>query len=206
MKQQRSEQAILFIKQKKDTLIAAGIAAVIVVVAVLSFGYLREQKQNEAREAFGKALSSQGQEAALEEFRAITQDFKGSIYATYANMFLGLNLLDKQEHREAAIAFEEALRSKQPAAFLTAQLWELRAVALEFDGSLDEALSSFQRALSIQNNSYRRNEVLLKAGLLNLRMGQNEEAKRMFEEIIADGTANERTLRIARNEIAALEM
>ena len=205
MKYQRSEAALRFIKQKKDSLIVAGIVAVLVVSALLSFNYLREQKQNEARQAFGSALSeSQSQDAAMESLRAVAQDYKGSVYATYSLMLLGQNLLGRGEYREAVVVFADALKSKQPAAFVTAQIWESKATALEFDGSLDEALTAYQRALRVPNNLYRKNEILLKSALLNLRMGQVEQAKRQFEEIVADSAANERVLRIARNEIAAL--
>ena len=208
MKRQRSEEAIKFLKQKKDALIVAGIVAVLLVSALLSFNYLREQKQKDARIAFAEALSAQSaqnQDAAADALRAVSQEYKGTIYAAYSLKLLGLNYLNRGEYREAVIAFEDALKAKQPSPFLTAQLWELKATALEFDGSLDEALSAFQRALNVANNNYRRNEVLLKAGLLNLRMGQNGQAKNNFERIIADATANDRILRIARNEIAAME-
>jgi len=206
LKHQRSEEAVKFIKQKKNSLIVAGIAAVVVVLAVLSFSYLTEQRQTDARKAFGEALAAQSQDAVMADLQAVTQEYGSSVYATYSYMLSGLNLLDKGEYREAAIAFDEALKSKQPTAtFLTALLWELKGVALEFDGALDDAISAFQKSLNIPNNTYRRNETLLRVGLLNLKIGQSAQAKKFFEEIVADNTAEDRILRIAKNEIAALE-
>lgn len=206
MKHRRSEEAVKFIKQKKNSLIISGIVAVVVVLALLSFNYLNEQKQIDARRAFGDALSAQTQDVLMEDLQNVSQEYGASVYATYSQMLLGLNLMDKGEYREAAVAFSDALKSKQPSApFLTALLWELNAIALEFEGSLDEALFAFQKSLNIPNNNYRRNEVLLRTALLNLKMGQNNSAKKIFKEIVADNTAEERILKIAKNEIAALD-
>lgn len=206
MKHQRSEEAVKFIKQKKNSLIAIGVAAVVLVLAVLSFNYLTEQNRTNARKAFGEALSAQSQDAVMTDLQAVTQEYGSSVYATYSYMLLGLNLMDKGEYREATIAFDEALKSKQPsAAFLTALLWELKGISLEFDGAIDDAILAFQKSLNIPNNTYRRNETLMRLGLLNLKIGQNEQAKKFFEEIISDNTAEDRILRIAKNEIAALE-
>jgi hypothetical protein len=205
MKHQRSEEALKFIAQKKNLIIALGIAAAVIVVAALSFNYLQEQRRFDAKSAFGEALAAQSQDETMEILRSVTQEYSGSVYAVYSYMLLGLNYIDKNEYREAVVAFESALKAKQPAAFLTAQLWELKAIALEFDGSIDDAISAFQKSLSVSNNVYRRNEVLLRLALLNLKIGQNQEARKLFEEIVAGSSANERILKIAKNEISALE-
>jgi len=207
LKRKRSEEAIKFIKQKKDAMIVVVVAAAALVVGILSFNYLNEQKQVEAKKAFAEALLSvsQDQDAVLDKLKAVSDDYKGTAYATYSLALAGQTLLDKGEYREAAAVFDEALKSKQPAAFLTAQIYESKAVALEFDNSLDEALAAYKKASAVSGNYYRKNEFLLKSALLNLRMGQKEEAKKLFKEIIADADAGEKHLRIAKNEIAALE-
>ena len=209
MKRKRSEEAIKFIKLKKDAIIVVIVAVAVLVVGILSFNYLNEQKQSEAKKAFAEALLSASQEQddaiILEKLKAVSDDYKGSAYATYSLILAGQTLLDKGEYREAAAVFDEALKSKQPAAFLTAQIYESKAVALEFDNSLDEALATYKKALAVSGNYYRRNEFLLKSALLNLRMGQKEEAKKLLKEIIADADAGEKYSRIAKNEIAAME-
>jgi len=208
LKRKRSEEAIKFIKLKKDAIIAVLGAAAVLVVGILSFNYLNEQKQIEAKKAFAEALLSAAQDdqnAVLEKLKAVSDDYKGTVYATYSLVLAGQNLLDKGEYREAATVFDDALKSKQPSAFLTAQIYESKAVALEFDNSFDEALAAYKKALAVSGNYYRRNEFLLKSALLNLRIGQKEEAKKLFKEIIADADAGEKYLRIAKNEIAAME-
>jgi hypothetical protein len=207
LKYKRSEEAIKFIKQKKDSLIVAGIVAIVVLMAVLSFNYLSEQKQIEAQKAFGEALtSSENQDVLISNLQAVSRDYKGSVYSTYSLALLGQNLLDRGEYREAVSVFNEALSSKQSAAFLTAQIWESKATALEYDGSFDDALAAYKKALSVPNNFCRKNEILLKSALLNLRMGQKNLAKKQFEEIIADSTASQKISKIAKNEISALEI
>ena len=207
MKHKRSEDAIRFIKEKKNLLIVAAVIAVAVVMGMLSVNYLMEQKQSDAQKEFGEAiLSSAGKDAVAEKLRDVSQNHKGSVYATYSLMLLGQHLLEGGEYAEAAIVLDEALKSKQPSAFLTAQILELKATALEFDGSLDDALSAYDKALSVHNaGAYRKNDVLLKSALLNTRMGQTDAAKKQFEEIVGDSSASERILRIAKNELSILE-
>jgi hypothetical protein len=208
LKHKRSEDAIKFIKEKKDSLIIAAVAAVAVVMGALSVNYLNVQKQAETQKAFGEAIlsSASDRDALMENLREISQNHKGSVYATYSLMLLGQNLLEDGEYTEAAIILDEALKSKQPAPFLTVQILELKATALEFDGALDDALTTYDKALSVHNGAgFRKNDILLKSALLNLRMGQTDIAQKRFEEIVADSTASERTLRIAKNELSVLE-
>jgi hypothetical protein len=205
LKQKRSEKALRFVKEKKNALIAAVAVAGVVVMALLSFNYLREQEEFEAQRAFGQALlAADGRGTSMERLREVSRNHKGSVYSTYALMLLGQDFLNNGEYEEAIFVFDEALKSKQPAAFLTVQILESKASALEFDGSLDEALSTYKRALSVPNSVYRRNDILLKSALLNTRMGQYDLAKEQFEEIVASGEASDRVLRIARNKLSAL--
>jgi hypothetical protein len=207
LKYARSETVLKFIKQKKNAIIGAVVAFAVLILAVLSFNYLGEQKQINSKKAFAEALSSispENRDDAIEKLRVVSDDYKGTVYATYSLLLIGQALLDKGEYREAAVIFDEALKSKPTVAFLTAQIYGSKAVALEYDNALDEALTSYKKALAIPNNYYRRNEYLLKSALLNLRMGQKDEAKKLFEEIIADSDAGERYLRIAKNELEVL--
>jgi hypothetical protein len=202
-----SEKAIKFIKEKQNSIAITAIAAIFAVLAILSFNYLAQQKQDEAQKAFGEALAlfSNENDDALEKLREVSDDYKGTVYAGYSLALLGKTLLDKEEYREAAAVFDEALKAKQSAPFLTAQLYDMKATALEYDGALDDALSAYKKALAVKNNFYRKNEIILKSALLNLRMGQNDEAKKLFKEIIADIKAEEKYLRIAKNELSVLE-
>ncbi|MCL2845211.1 MAG: tetratricopeptide repeat protein [Chitinivibrionia bacterium] len=209
MKHSKSEEALTFIREKKNTLIAVVAAAFVVVMAVLSINYLNEQKRIEAKRAFGEALITATDRSVLVDMlRDVAQEHRGSVYATYSLMLIGQNLIDAGEYREAVSVLEQALNSKLPSQsqFLTAMILEAKAIALEFNGSLDDAISAYERALSVPNNFFRRNEILFKLALLDMRMGAIESAKIRFEQIIADGSANDRIMRIARNELSALEL
>jgi tetratricopeptide (TPR) repeat protein len=205
VKRSKSEEALRFLSEKKNTLIAVVAAAFVVVMAILSISYLNEQRQIDAKGAFGRALiTATDRDALVDILRGVAQEHKSSVYATYSLMLIGQHLIDAGEYREAVSVLEQALNAKQPAPFLTAMILESKATAHEFNGSLDDAIMTFEKALAMQNNFFRRNEVLFKLALLNSRMGETAAAQRRFEEIIADGSANDRILRIARNELSAL--
>lgn len=207
MEQIQTEELMSFLKNKKNALIAAAAVAFVAVMAVLSINYLNDQRQIASKRAFGEALIGASDRNELTGLlRSVAQEHRGSAEATYALMLVGQNLIEAGEYREAVSVLEQALGSRQTAPFLTAVILESKATALEFNGSLDDAVSTYERALSLQNNFFRRNETRLKLALLNLRMGNTVAAQKHFELIVSDASASDRISRIARNELAALEL
>ncbi|MDR0304664.1 MAG: tetratricopeptide repeat protein [Chitinispirillales bacterium] len=207
MDKKMSENVLNFINRKQSSIVFAAVLAAIVILVVLSFNYLSKQKHIEGQKAFAEAVMSvsNGNDDAFEKLKAVADEYKGTSYSCYSLALAGKTLLDKKEYREAAIVFDEALKAKQTTPFFVVQLYDSKATALEYDGALDDALAAYKKALSVPNNYFRRNEILLKSALLNLRMNQNNEAIKLFKEIIADTGAEEKHLRIAKNELEALE-
>ena len=199
----RKDPVYEFIMRAKDAFVAqsnfvmgATVAVVLVLGGVLIYNSVKKSGYQKAQEAFGKALiayesgaSSAGGEnlyKAVETFKAVVDNNKGTPQAIYSAFILGHVFLRQQRYDEAITWFNAALSKNPHTGFVGAGAYEGLADCYEAKGNLDEALNYLKKALNDQRNRYRAPVLEWKMALISKDLRKFEDAKGMCQKLLSD--------------------
>ncbi len=181
-----------FVKKNNNTVIGTLTAVVVVVGVVLGTSYYQKSRSKNAREAFGKAMvayTSQKSVDAIDQFRLVAENYRGSVPGTMGAYMLG-SILYQQGRYDEAITWYEAANKGKDAGFINAQAYEGLAACYEIKADTAAAIRNLEKALADDKINYRHNAIRWKIALLT-RETDTMRSKKMCEEIIADTLAQE---------------
>lgn len=173
---------------KNSNKIIGTVAAVVVAAGiVIGFNYYKNSRTKNAREEFGKAMVTYNEQKtveAIDQFRMVAENFKGSVPGTMSACMLG-GILLQQGRVDEAITWYESVGKGVKAGFVNGQALEGLASCYEAKGDTAAAVRNLENALTDERISFRRNAIRWKIALLS-QSKDATRAQKLCEEIIAD--------------------
>jgi tetratricopeptide (TPR) repeat protein len=202
----RKDPVFEFIMQAKDVVVAQSntiimitLAAALVLGGVMVFGSIKKSGLQKAQEAFGKALLQYEISAinlptaadgnlskAVDAFKTVADNFKGSPQATYSAYLIGHIFLKQQRYDEAITWFNAAASKNSRTDFVGASALEGLATCYEAKGNSEEALTYLKKALQDDRLRYRSPAIAWKSALICKDLKKIGDAKSYCQKIIAD--------------------
>jgi hypothetical protein len=177
--------------QKHNRSVMTIIAIVVVIAAVTTgYNYIRNGRIRQAREEFGKAMVAYNEQKltdAIDQFRSVAENFRGTVNGTISAYMLG-SILCAQGRYDEAITWYEAVGKGPNAGFVNAQTFEGLATCYEMKKDTAKALSYIEKALADERISYRHAALRWKAALL-YRATDTAKAIALCDAIINDTLA-----------------
>jgi tetratricopeptide (TPR) repeat protein len=162
------------------------------------FNSIKKSGLQKAQESFGKALvlyeigsgSSKGADEnflkAVDAFKAVVENHKGTPQATYSAYLLGNIFLKQQRFDEAITSFNAAVSANPRTGFVGASALEGLATCYEAKGNTEEALTYLKKALQDERLRYRGPALAWKSALICKDLKKVDDAKSYCQKIIAD--------------------
>ncbi len=204
----RKDPILEFILRAKDVVVGqanlltrVAVGLFLVIGGFMIYNSVKKSGQQKATEAFGKALiayeSSVGSAAkenenlpkAINAFKAVVDNNKGSPQAIYSAYLLGHIFLRQERYDEAITWFNAALSKNAGTDFVGASALEGLATCYESKGKPEEALNYLGKAILDDRINYRRAALEWKSALLNRDLKKYGEAKASCQKILADTVA-----------------
>jgi hypothetical protein len=179
--------------QKHNSAVIGALSVIVVIGALaIGFNYFKNSRISRAREDFGKAMvaySDLKMTDAIDQFRAVAENYRGSVTGTMSAYMLG-SILYQQGRYDEAITWYEAVNKGANVGFVNAQAYEGLAACYEVKKDTAAALENINKALADDRISYRHGALRWKAALLS----RNKDVKKaitLCEAIISDTLATE---------------
>jgi hypothetical protein len=181
-----------FFNKNSNTIFGAAAAIVVVIGIVIGVGYFQNSRTSKARDEFGKAMvtyNDQKMTEAIDQFRQVAENYKGSVSGTMSAFMLG-GILLQQGRIDEAITWYQTVEKGTGAGFINGQALEGLATCYEMKGDTAAALRNLEKALTDNRITFRRNAIRWKIALLS-QSNNAERAVNLCNEIIADTLAQE---------------
>ncbi len=204
----RKDPVFDFIMRAKDVVVAQSNIILIVtlgVVLVLGGGMVynsvKKSGYQKSQDAFGKAFmayeasatggpgSDENLAKAVDAFKSVVDNYKGTPQATYSAYLLGHIFLKQQRYDEAITWFNAALTRSSTTGFAGASPLEGLATCYEAKGNPEEALGYLRKALLEDRIKYRSAALAWKSALLCKDLKKIDDAKSFCQKILADTVA-----------------
>ena len=168
---------ILFWDQYRQIILLAGGA---ILLAAVAFG-IYEYKQNQRITAAGTALA---QAVTEDDYRAVINQYAGTVAAGDASLFLGSKLRNDGKYDDAVQVLQDFL-DKYPNHPMAAGGDLSIAGTLLAEGKTDDAIARYQEVAAKYPDSYAAPiAVLAQANILRAQ-NKGEEARRLYENFVA---------------------
>jgi outer membrane protein assembly factor BamD (BamD/ComL family) len=161
----------------KTKIIALAALFVVALVGYTVFEITQRNARESANTAYAKAKT-------VDDFKRVIAEHSGQMAAGNAQLKLA-DLLRKDSKPDEANAVLRSFVEQHPTHPLIAGGWLGLAQNAEAAGKADEALAQYQKILTTFPNSYAVPIALLAQGRLQKAKGQNDAAKRAFEQVIS---------------------
>ena len=170
-----------------------GTLVIILVIAALAIGYnyFKNSRIRKAREEFGKAMVTYGEQKftdAIDQFRSVAENFRGSVTGTTSAYMLG-SILFQQGRYDEAITWYEAVNKSGTAGFIGAQAYEGLAACYEVRKDTANAIKYLDKAIADDRIAHRHGALRFKKALLT-RNSSPDQALVLCDAIISDTLAN----------------
>jgi tetratricopeptide (TPR) repeat protein len=167
---------VFWIRYKNSVVLLSGLLVVgLVVFGISEFAQRREAKS--AADLFGSAKT-------VEEYKNVAVRYPRSPVATNAILLLAEELRNEGKYEEALEALKK--QAEQKAAHpLISGVWNSIAMTQEAQGKEDEALTTYQKVSTTYPTSFSAPVALLAQARIQKAKGQNQEAGRLYDQIIA---------------------
>jgi len=181
-----------FISKNSNSVTGVIIAAVVVIGLGVGYNQFRLRKIENAREEFGKAMvayNEKNTEAAISQFTAVAQNYRGSISGSMASYMLA-NILYTQGRYDEAIDWYNTVLSGPDIGFMTVEANEGISACYESKNDIGSAVKYLEKAIANEKAAFRYSALRWKLALLT-KDSDPAKAVTLCNEIIADSLAND---------------
>lgn len=195
-----------FVNKNSNTVTGIVIAIVVILGIGLSIIHFKNVRGKNAREEFGKAMaaySEQNMESAVNQFKMVAENFRGSVSGTMGAYMLA-SILYSQGRFDEAITWYETVLKGANIGFMSAQVNEGLATCYEAKSDNATAIKYLEKALQDNGDSFRHNAIRWKLAIL---AKESDPAKsiKLCNDIIAADTVAQNYRQEAKFLKAALE-
>ncbi len=198
-----AENILHWINANKNIVIAVVAVVAIAYAGISSMAYVKEQKANEAKAAYGTTFIDQDKAGSIdiEALNEIYETNSESELAAYAAYQIASDAMVKGDMELAIEWFDNALSKKPASAIILSGIYEGKGVAVETNGDVKAAVALYKKSLAAKKSAFRRNDVKYKIALLST---DTEAVKTLCTEIANDSTATPELKQNAENLMLAL--
>lgn len=161
----------------KNKIIAYGSLALIALVGYSVYSIQKQQKDDAARALYAQASTPT-------DYKAVIDTAPGSVVAGDASLLLADSLRSEKKYDEALATLRDFI-AKEPQHPLIPGAWLSISSTLELQGKQQEAIDSYQKTAAQFPNAYSAPLAKAAQGRLLAEAGKKEEARVLFEDIIA---------------------
>lgn len=186
-----------FVIERSNSLIAIGIAVVVIVGFVAAYNAIQNNQLRKAQDAFGDAMiafAKNDDQKAFDDFAKVVENYGGSPQAAYSAFYMG-SILMKQNKYEDAVKWFDIAKLKGKDSFVGGSAVEALGTCSEMTGDLAKAEQYFSEALKDSRIRFRANAIRWKLALISQQQKQYDKATSYCQQILADTSANAEMMR-----------
>lgn len=174
-----------FWEEHKTKIIGAVVLVLVLAFAFIAWKGIEEKKRSEAMTAFANASQP-------EQWRAVMDQFPGTPAAQNSGLLLAAALRDQGDLPASDLVYNELLSAKKTFALQSAAALGLaqNQILRSSGGNIDEAVSSLQSVATGYPGEYTAAYALYTEGDLLLSAGREEDAIRIFRNLLTDYPAS----------------
>lgn len=194
-----------FVDNKQTSImIVAGI--IIVLAGISSFNYMKIKKENEAKTQFSMLFINQEKNGRfdLDAVQEVYETNSIPMLAGDAAFIYASEMLNSGKYDEAMEWFDNALGKKDLPNFIKVSIYVGKGVVEEHNNNINGAVDNYEKALSVGNSEFNKNDIREKIILLKNRVGETEGVQKLCNDVISDTTATNEQVQTAKNILATL--